>query len=57
MVRIIRSLLTQRGFENVGDVSNGSAALAKMQTRQHGLVISDFDMGASQPPGTRAWPS
>jgi two-component system, chemotaxis family, chemotaxis protein CheY len=44
MIRIIRNLLKQIGFENVDDASDGSAALAKMQTRRYGLVISDWNM-------------
>ena len=43
-VRIIRNLLKQIGFENVDDASDGSAALAKMQTKKYGLVISDWNM-------------
>ena len=31
MIRIIRNLLKQLGFENVDDASDGSAALARMQ--------------------------
>ena len=34
MIRIIRNLLKQLGFENVDDASDGSAALAKMQGKQ-----------------------
>jgi two-component system, chemotaxis family, chemotaxis protein CheY len=44
MVRIIRNLLKQLGFENVDDASDGSAALAKMRTKKYGLVISDWNM-------------
>jgi two-component system chemotaxis response regulator CheY len=44
MIRIIRNLLKQLGFENVDDASDGSAALAKMQTKKYGLVISDWNM-------------
>ena len=44
MIRIIRNLLKQIGFENVDDASDGSAALAKMQSKQYGLVISDWNM-------------
>ena len=32
MIRIIRNLLKQIGFENVDEASDGSAALAKLQT-------------------------
>jgi len=44
MIRIIRNLLKQIGFENVDDASDGSAALAKMQSKRYGLVISDWNM-------------
>ena len=44
MIRIIRNLLKQLGFENVDDASDGSAALAKMQSKKYGLVISDWNM-------------
>jgi two-component system chemotaxis response regulator CheY len=44
MVRIIRNLLRQLGFEDIDDASDGSAALAKMRTRKYGLVISDWNM-------------
>jgi two-component system chemotaxis response regulator CheY len=44
MIRIIRNLLKQLGFENVDDASDGTAALAKMRDRRYGLVISDWNM-------------
>jgi two-component system chemotaxis response regulator CheY len=44
MIRIIRNLLKQIGFENVDDASDGSAALARMQGKKYGLVISDWNM-------------
>ena len=44
MVRIIRNLLKQLGFENVDDASDGSAAIAKMRDKKYGLVISDWNM-------------
>jgi two-component system chemotaxis response regulator CheY len=44
MVRIIRNLLKQVGYENVDDASNGEAALEKMQAKKYGLVISDWNM-------------
>ena len=64
MIRIIRNLLKQIGFENVDDASDGSAALAKMQGKKYGLVISDWNMepmtgydllqGSPRQPGTFA---
>jgi two-component system chemotaxis response regulator CheY len=44
MVRIIRNLLKQLGFQNVDEASDGAAALAKMRTKRYGLVISDWNM-------------
>jgi two-component system chemotaxis response regulator CheY len=44
MVRIIRNLLGQIGFEDVDDASDGSGALTKMRAKQYGLVISDWNM-------------
>jgi two-component system chemotaxis response regulator CheY len=44
MIRIIRNLLRQLGFENVDEASDGRAALAKLRARKFGLVISDWNM-------------
>ena len=44
MIRIIRNLLRQLGFENIDDASDGSLALAKMRDKRYGLVISDWNM-------------
>jgi two-component system, chemotaxis family, chemotaxis protein CheY len=44
MVRIIRNLLKQLGFDDVDEASDGTGALSKMKTRQYGLVISDWNM-------------
>ena len=44
MVRIIRNLLRQLGFNDVDDASDGSAALTKMNGKKYGLVISDWNM-------------
>ena len=44
MIRIIRNLLKQIGFEDIDDASDGSAALDKMRGRKYGLVISDWNM-------------
>src|ERR1700748_3584781 len=46
MIRIIRNLLKQLGFENVDDASDGSEALNKMRTggKRYGLVISHWKM-------------
>jgi two-component system chemotaxis response regulator CheY len=44
MIRIIRNLLRQLGFENVDDASDGSTAIEKMRDKRYGLVISDWNM-------------
>ena len=44
MVRIIRNLLRQLGFQDVDEANNGEAALAKMHSKRYGLVISDWNM-------------
>ncbi|TNE39856.1 MAG: response regulator [Alphaproteobacteria bacterium] len=44
MLRIIRNLLKQLGFNSVDEASDGSDALAKMRTKKYGLVISDWNM-------------
>jgi two-component system, chemotaxis family, chemotaxis protein CheY len=44
MVRILRNLLRQIGFENIDDASDGAAAFARMRERAYGLVISDWNM-------------
>jgi two-component system chemotaxis response regulator CheY len=44
MVRIIRNLLKQLGFEDVDDAADGTTALEKLQQKPYGLVISDWNM-------------
>ncbi len=44
MVRIIRNLLKQLGFEDVDDACDGTTALAKLKQKKYGLVISDWNM-------------
>ena len=44
MIRIIRNLLKQIGFENVDEASDGQEAYEKMQKNKYGLVISDWNM-------------
>jgi two-component system chemotaxis response regulator CheY len=41
MVRIVRNLLHQLGFDNIDDASDGASALAKLRAKAYGLVISD----------------
>jgi two-component system chemotaxis response regulator CheY len=44
MIRIIRNLLKQLGFEDIDDAADGSAALQKLKEKKYGLVISDWNM-------------
>ena len=44
MLRILRNLLKQLGFENVDEAEDGGSALARMHERDYGLVISDWNM-------------
>ncbi|HMK68891.1 MAG TPA: response regulator [Stellaceae bacterium] len=44
MLRIIRNLLKQLGFENVDEATDGGTALTKLRDRSYGLVISDWNM-------------
>jgi Response regulator containing a CheY-like receiver domain and a GGDEF domain len=44
MIRIIRNLLKQLGFEDVDEAADGTEALGKMKERKYGLVISDWNM-------------
>ncbi len=44
MLRIIRNLLKQLGFDNVDEASDGQGALEKLHGKSYGLVISDWNM-------------
>jgi two-component system chemotaxis response regulator CheY len=44
MLRIIRNLLKQIGFENVDEATDGTMALEKLKEKTFGLVISDWNM-------------
>ena len=44
MLRIIRNLLKQLGFNNVDEAVDGSDALSKLRAKDYGLVISDWNM-------------
>ncbi len=44
MLRIIRNLLKQLGFNNVDEASDGGSALQKLRQKDFGLVISDWNM-------------
>ena len=44
MLRIIRNLLKQIGFNNVDEATDGKEALEKFGQKDYGLVISDWNM-------------
>jgi two-component system chemotaxis response regulator CheY len=44
MVRIVRKLLKQIGYEDVDEASNGEMALGMIQKERYGLIISDWNM-------------
>ncbi len=44
MVRIIRNLLKQLGFQNVDDASDGTSRSRACSEKKYGLVISDWNM-------------
>jgi len=44
MLRIIRNLLKQLGFNEVDEATDGAAALEKLRAKSYGLVISDWNM-------------
>ena len=44
MLRIIRNLLKQLGFNNVDEATDGAHALTKLRDKDYGLVISDWNM-------------
>lgn len=44
MLRIIRNLLKQIGFDNVDEATDGSTALQRLREKNYGLVISDWNI-------------
>jgi two-component system chemotaxis response regulator CheY len=44
MLRIIKNLLKQLGFNNVDEATDGSMALEKVKIKEYGLIISDWNM-------------
>ena len=44
MLKIIRNLLSELGFTNVEEASDGTQALEKLRTQSFSLVISDWNM-------------
>lgn len=44
MLRIIRNLLSQLGFENVDEATDGGMAFEMFENKDYGLIISDWNM-------------
>lgn len=44
MLRIVRNLLKQLGFNNVDEATDGAAGLEKARGKSYGLIISDWNM-------------
>ena len=44
MLRIIKNLLKQLGFNNVDEAMDGQEAFEKVKQKQYGLIISDWNM-------------
>lgn len=44
MIRIIKNLLKQLGFNNVDEATDGSMAYDMVTKKKYGLVISDWNM-------------
>jgi two-component system chemotaxis response regulator CheY len=44
MLRIIKNLLAQLGFNNVDEATDGTMALQKLEAKEYRIVISDWNM-------------
>ena len=44
MVRIMRKLLKQIGYDDVDEAANGKDALARITAKRYDLIISDWNM-------------
>ncbi|NDE90095.1 MAG: response regulator [Alphaproteobacteria bacterium] len=44
MLRIVHSLLTQLGFTNIHEATDGTTALSLLREKEFSLVISDWNM-------------
>lgn len=44
MLRIIKNLLKQLGFNNIDEATDGTMAFEKVKIKEYGLVISDWNM-------------
>ncbi len=44
MLRIIKNLLNQLGFENIDEATDGAMAFEKAKEKKYGMIISDWNM-------------
>ncbi len=44
MLRIVRGLLNQLGFNNIDEATDGTMAWQMVQTKPYGLIVSDWNM-------------
>lgn len=44
MLRIVRGLLNQLGFNNIDEATDGQMAWDMVQRKQYGLIVSDWNM-------------
>lgn len=44
MLRIVKNLLKQLGFNNVDEATNGQLAFDMVRNKKYGLIISDWNM-------------
>lgn len=44
MIRVIRKLMKQLGFENIDEARDGEQALEMLRSQPYSLVISDLDL-------------
>lgn len=44
MLRIVRGLLNQLGFNNIDEATDGAMAWEMVQKKQYGLIVSDWNM-------------
>ncbi len=44
MLRVVRNLLSQIGFKNVDEATDGTMALEMVKQKKYGLIISDWNM-------------
>jgi len=44
MIRIVRGLLEQLGFNNIEEALDGPTAIEKLKIKDYGLILSDWNM-------------